>query len=78
MPRYFFHVHDGGSVPDDLGLNLPDIDAARTAAIELSREILRSETVGPFQDYSSWRIEVSDSPELSSLPLFVLHFSVTQ
>ena len=39
MPRYFFHVHDGdgGSVPDDLGLNLPDIDAARSAAIDLSR-----------------------------------------
>ncbi|MET3911709.1 hypothetical protein ABID59_006076 [Bradyrhizobium sp. S3.3.6] len=79
MPRYFFHVHDGGdSVPDDLGLDLPDIDAARTAAIELSREILRSDVVGPFQDYPSWRIEVSDSPELTSLPLFVLHFSVEQ
>ena len=38
MPRYFFHVHDGGSVPDDLGVNLPDIDAARSAAIELSCE----------------------------------------
>jgi hypothetical protein len=78
MPRYFFHVHDGGSVPDDLGLNLPDICAAQTAAIELSHEILRSEVVGPFQDYPSWRIEVSDSPEMSSLPLFVLHFSVTR
>jgi hypothetical protein len=79
MPRYFFHVHDGGGlVPDDLGLDLPDIDAARTAAIELNREILRSDVVGPFQDYPSWRIEVSDSPEPTSLPLFVLHFSVEQ
>jgi hypothetical protein len=78
MPRYFFHVHDGGSVPDDLGLNLPNIDAARTAAIELSREILSSEVIGPFQDHTCWRIEVSNSPELTSLPLFVLHFSVTQ
>jgi len=78
MPRYFFHVHDGGSVPDDLGVNLPDIDAARSAAIELSCEILSSELIGPFQDHPSWRIEVSNSPELSSLPLFTLHFSVTQ
>ena len=77
MPRYFFHVHDGGSVRDDLGLNLPDIDAARTAAIELSREILRSDLVGPCQPHLSWRIEVSDSPEMSSLPLLVLNFSVT-
>lgn len=78
MPRYFFHVHDGGSVPDDLGLNLPDIDAARAAAIELSREILRSEHVGPFEDHPSWRIEVSKSPEPNSEPLFVLHFSLTE
>lgn len=73
-----FHVHDGGSVPDDLGLNLPDIDAARAAAIELSREILRSEHVGPFEDHPSWRIEVSKSPEPNSEPLFVLHFSLTE
>ncbi|MCP3382142.1 MULTISPECIES: DUF6894 family protein [unclassified Bradyrhizobium] len=78
MPRYFFHVHDGGSVPDDLGVNLPDIDAARSAAIELSCEILSSEVIGPFQEHPSWRIEVSNSPELTSLPLFTLHFSVTE
>ena len=78
MPRYFFHVHDGGSVPDDLGLNLPDIRAARIAAIELSREILSSEIIGPFHNRPCWRIEVSNSPELTSLPLFVIHFSVTQ
>lgn len=80
MPRYFFHVHDddGGSVPDDLGLNLPDIDAARIAAIDLSREILRSDVVGTFQDHPSWRIEVCDRLEMTSLPLFVLHFSVEQ
>jgi uncharacterized protein DUF6894 len=78
MPRYFFHVHDGGSVPDDLGLTLPDLDAARIAAIELSREILRSDVIEPFQDHTSWRIEVSNSPEIGSLPLFVLCFSVTQ
>lgn len=78
MPRYFFHVHGGGSVSDDVGLNLPDIDAARAAAIELSREILRSEHVGPLEDHPSWRIEVSKSPEPNSAPLFVLHFSLTE
>jgi hypothetical protein len=80
MPRYFFHVHDGdgGSVPDDLGLNLPDIDAARSAAIDLSREILRSDVVGPFHNDTSWRIEVSDCPKMTGRPLFVLHFSIEQ
>jgi hypothetical protein len=78
MPRYFFHVHDGGSVLDDVGIELPDISAARTAAIELSGEILRSEAVGAFSDHLCWEVEVSDSPELGGRPLFVLQFSVTQ
>ena len=45
MPRYFFHIHDGHSVLDDVGLDLPDISAARTTAIELSGEILLCCTV---------------------------------
>ena len=29
MPRYFFDVHDGKHMPDEDGVELPDIDAAR-------------------------------------------------
>ncbi len=78
MPRYFFHVHDGGSVLDDIGLELPDIAAARTAAIELTGEILKSDVMGPFMDHLCWQVEVTDSPELGGRPLFVLQFSVAQ
>ncbi|OAF10764.1 hypothetical protein AYJ54_10505 [Bradyrhizobium centrolobii] len=78
MPRYFFHIHDGGSVLDDVGLELPDISAARTAAIELSGEILKSDLMGPFFDHLSWQVQVSDSPDLGGRSLFVLQFSVAQ
>jgi hypothetical protein len=29
MPRYFFDVHDGKFMPDEEGVELPDLDAAR-------------------------------------------------
>jgi hypothetical protein len=41
MPRYFIHVHDGTSMIDDEGTELPDLTAARLAAVRLSGELLR-------------------------------------
>lgn len=49
MPRYFFDISDGQGVHvDDIGLDLPDMDAAidegRRALSEMSREALAGET----------------------------------
>jgi hypothetical protein len=78
MPRYFFHIHDGHSVLDDVGLDLPDILAARSAAIELSREILKHDVMEPFLHHLCWQVEISDSPELGGRSLFVLQFSIAE
>jgi hypothetical protein len=78
MSRYFFHIHDGGSVIDDFGLELPDLEDARIAAVALSSEILSDETVGPFWDGHCYRVEVTDSPRLGGRTFFVLQFSVTK
>lgn len=47
MPRYHFHVHDDVDAPDEEGIELADLDAARSAAvagaIELMCALLRSE-----------------------------------
>ncbi len=41
MSLYFFHIHDSaGVVPDDDGMMLPDLEAARREAILSIREIL--------------------------------------
>ena len=42
MPRYFFHVHDGVSFPDDEGTELRDLHAARAAAVTMSGEMLKA------------------------------------
>jgi hypothetical protein len=79
MPRFFFHVHNGISVLDDTGVDLPDVAAAQAAAIELSHDILKSGATGPLWDHLRWRMEVTDNPQLSGgRTFFVVEFSITQ
>ena len=41
MARYFFHLRDGDTLlPDDEGLELLDLEAARGYAIESARQLL--------------------------------------
>ena len=41
MPRYFFHVREGGDISRDTeGQDFPDAEAARREAINANREIL--------------------------------------
>ena len=41
MPRFFFHVREGGDISRDAeGQELPDAEAARREAINTGREIL--------------------------------------
>jgi hypothetical protein len=69
--RYFFNVHDGKDITDDEGIELPDLDAARTEAIRTSGEMIRE--VGPDvwcgQD---WRMTVTDD---AGREVLVLSFS---
>jgi hypothetical protein len=41
MPRYFFHIHDGGErLEDHCGADLPDLAAARREARSMARCLL--------------------------------------
>jgi hypothetical protein len=41
MPHYFFHVREGAELTRDTeGQALPDVEAARTEAVRIGREIL--------------------------------------
>lgn len=44
MQRYYFHVRDRwGEAPDEEGLELPDLAAARLAAIRGARSLISAE-----------------------------------
>jgi hypothetical protein len=37
VPRFYFHLHNDVDVPDDEGVELPDLQAARTHAVRSAR-----------------------------------------
>lgn len=41
MPRYYFHLREAGDVvPDEEGMELPDLDAARRFAVRGTRDLM--------------------------------------
>ena len=72
MPNYFFHIYDAtGTLQDDEGMVLPNLDAARTEAIQSAREIL-AETIRAGGVVDGRRFEVADE---SGDILFVVPFA---
>ena len=71
MPLFFFDVRDGEYFPDNVGTDLPDLDAARREAVTFSGELLRDRGA-KFWDGAEWRVEVKDA---HGLMLFTLLFT---
>jgi hypothetical protein len=72
MPRYFFHVDDGTSIPDEEGTELPDLEAARAESIRAAGAILGEFDGGFWHAGSPWTMHVTDA---SWRLLFSLQFS---
>lgn len=69
MPRFYFHVCNGtGFVQDEEGQELPNIEAARLAAIRSARSIMASDVQRGILDLSSF-IEIEDSEKRLVLTL---------
>lgn len=71
MPRFFFNVFDEAANIDEVGQELPDVAAAREAALEEARAILADEARSGRIDLSH-RIEVEDEQRR---PVLLLPFS---
>ena len=71
MPRFFFNVYDDAAVIDEVGLDLPDLAAARQAAVEEARAVISEEVRNGRIDLAH-RIEVEDE---ARRPVLVLPFS---
>ena len=60
MTRYHFNIHNGvGLVPDEEGLELTDLSAARSQAIDGIRSVISDEARRGFVDLSG-AIEIAD------------------
>lgn len=73
MPRFFFNTNDDLELWDEEGTELPDLDAARRAAIRYAGELLREagSSVG-FDE--TWQLMASNT---SNAVLFTIDVKVT-
>jgi hypothetical protein len=71
MPRYFFHLRDGQSYPDEDGVELPDDAEACQQAVVAAGEALRDNR-GKFWNSGDWFMEVVDE---TGAPICALRFS---
>lgn len=60
MPRYFFHIDDGVSIPDIEGTELPDLATARAEAVKASGAILEDFDGDFWQSAKPWVMSVTD------------------
>ena len=74
MPRYFFHVEDGLSMPDIEGTVLADVAAAREESIRLFGALI-SEYTSDLWEGEVWFMEVHDEADRV---LFTLSFAATE
>jgi hypothetical protein len=75
MPRYYFHIEDHRTYVDHVGVELPDLQAARDEAIGAAGQILRDGAAKNLWGGKPWRMWVTESPFANEKPLFVLRFS---
>ena len=60
MPHYYFNVCDGIAYEDHQGEDLADLEAARTYAGNMARDLRKGRNPAPHGDWSEWKIVVSD------------------
>jgi ABC-type taurine transport system substrate-binding protein len=78
MPRYYFHIEDHRTYVDQVGVELPDLQAARDEAIGAAGQILRDGAAKNLWGGKPWRMWVTQTPFANEKPLFVLRFSATE
>ena len=77
MPRFYFHIDDGWTHIDQVGLERPDLETARDEAVSAAGQILRNGAAKNLCSGKPWRMWVTQSRFANEKPLFVLRFSAT-
>ena len=62
MPRYYFHIMNGKQLVDDVGIELADINAAKTEVVKYAGTVLMSEQPTDMWRGIAWEVQVTDSP----------------
>ncbi len=73
MPRYFFHAYHERDLPDEDGVDLPDMQTVRVEAIRAAGEMLRD--LGGAFPGEEWRMVVTDEERR---PVLTLRFGASE
>lgn len=69
MPRFFFHIYDDVAFRDEDGLDLPDAQAARTAALAGARAMMCDQLkAGRLRLHHRIEVEDEDGAAVLTLP----------
>lgn len=60
--RYYFHVLNGKKLIDDVGTEVPDIEAVKAEAVKYAGTVLMSEQPTDMWKGIAWEMKVTDSP----------------
>lgn len=66
MPRFHFHILNGKNIYDEIGEELPDIEAVKIAAVKLTGSVLSEGLSADFWQGTAWKMVVSDNPVFRS------------
>ena len=69
MPRFFFHLYNAVEVRDDVGRELPSLEAARAEAVTACRALMAEDVRTEGQITLSHRIDIHDEDGQSRLVL---------
>ncbi len=71
MSRFFFHVHDGRSLMDDLGAEFGSLADARQFAARYASDLIRDQP-DLFWSEEEWKIDIADIDGLVFSTLIIL------
>ena len=69
MTRYFFNVHDGRHIIDEIGTDLPDIAAVRQEAVRSATDLLHANRDIDLWNGQEWKMVVTDGDGAEVLTL---------
>ncbi|MBZ9863114.1 DUF6894 family protein [Mesorhizobium sp. CA12] len=72
MPVFYFHVDNGTFIPDNEGVDLPDLDAARQEAVRAAGEMINESKQSFWERMTPWIMNVTDG---QNHLLFTLQFA---
>ena len=73
MPRYYFNVYDAQGIPDEDGIELLDLTAAKIEGARLAGALIQ-ESAASIEPGQEWRVEVLDH---AGSVLLHMDFSIT-